>query len=130
MLHICALPHSNVPLATAFNCRRVLENSDHYLVEVKHTDHTDFLSHFHWLKISKDFVQIDALNLKTGDSTYQVEERFFEEGYLKFNATNGIFIEKFNSGQHHYQLLNDPELDSTFMQLIEAHFSEVKTVKN
>lgn len=130
MLHICALPNANLPLTAAFNCRRILENTDHYLVEVKRTGNDDFLQSFQWLKISKDLENVSSLNLKTIDSSYQVEERFFEEGYLKFNAKNGIFIEKFNSGQHYYQLINDLELNNDFLKVFEAYFYGSKAIQN
>jgi hypothetical protein len=34
------------------------------------------------------------------DSSGEIEERYFEQGYLKFNHTTGTFIEKYNSAQH------------------------------
>lgn len=130
MLQLCALPHPNLPLTTAFNFRRVLENTDHYLVEVKRTGNVDILLDFQWLKISKDLDQINSLNLKTIDSSYQVEERFFDEGYLKFNASTGIFIEKFNSGQHQYQIINDLELTNSLSQLLDDYFSNRRSLMN
>lgn len=44
------------------------------------------------------------LNLCFRDSLADVEELYFEEGYLKLNGDIGAFIEKFNSAQHQLEL--------------------------
>ena len=130
MLHLRSSAETTPPLTAAFNCRRVLENTDHYLVEVKRNNDRNFLENFQWLKISKDLLQVAPLNLKAADASYDVEDRFFDEGYLKFNAKTGIFIEKFNSGQHQYQLLNHVDLANVFAELFEEHFNESKALMN
>ncbi|TCC88029.1 hypothetical protein EZ428_20110 [Pedobacter frigiditerrae] len=53
-----------------------------------------------WLMIDKSTTKVCPLNLRHKDASEVVEERFFEEGYLKFNDTSGTYIEKYNSAQH------------------------------
>ena len=55
---------------------------------------------FKWLQVEKETLTITPLHFASMDSSDQVEERYFDEGYLKFNSTTGTFIEKYNSAQH------------------------------
>lgn len=85
-----------------------LENGTHHILEIKRTDldtaTADLSDVFKWLYIDKESLTINQLWFKSMDSSGHVEERFFEQGYLKFNSKEGTFIEKFNSAQH--QLIN------------------------
>jgi len=86
-----------------FECLFFLENSLLYIVEIKRTDlaeDADIAEKFKWLMINKDNLAIKELHFNSMDSSGEIEERYFQEGYLKFNATTGTFIEKYNSAQH------------------------------
>ncbi|MDQ8053237.1 MAG: hypothetical protein REI78_09430 [Pedobacter sp.] len=111
------------------SCRYILENTDHYLIETNNVTEEDALGHSEWLKVSKDLQKIEALNLRAIDSSREVEERFFEEGYLKFNVNTGIFIEKFNSGQHQYQL-KGPEIEQLLLPVLQTYFSNSRAILN
>lgn len=87
----------------AFTCLYYLENDTHCILEIKRTDlpeNADISEVFQWLMLAKQSQQIEALTFRSIDSSGQVQERFFEQGYLKFNSQTGTYIEKFNSGQH------------------------------
>jgi hypothetical protein len=116
-------------LTSSLSCRYILENSDHYIVEVKKINKGDLFESFQWVKITKDFLQVNLLNLKAIDSSQEVEERFFDEGYLKFNANTGIFIEKFNSGQHQY-LIKGNEMEAMLKPMLQTYFFEDKILMN
>jgi hypothetical protein len=130
MLHLQSFTSLKPHLSNSISCKYILENTDHYLLEVKKIDEGDLYETFYWLKISKDHLQITELNLKSIDSSRDVEERFFDEGYLKFNADKGILIEKFNLGQHHYQLLNCTDAQNMFVTTLQKFFSEDKRLMN
>jgi hypothetical protein len=49
-----------------------------------------------------------------------VEERFFDQGYLKINKDQGTFIEKFNSGLHNLKNHSSKELPSEVQVAVEA----------
>lgn len=86
-----------------FECLFFLENSLLYIVEIKRTDlaeDADIAEKFKWLIINKDTLAIKELHFNSMDSSGEIEERYFQEGYLKFNTTTGTFIEKYNSAQH------------------------------
>ncbi len=130
-LYANQLTKTNQTLVSTFTFRHILENTDHYLIEVRDDSLFEGIvsPNFQWLKITKDFKQTSGLLLKSMDSSWDIEERFFEEGYLKFGLTGGIFIEKFNSGQHQYQLLNN-EAESRFIPTLQNYFSEVAPLMN
>lgn len=91
----------------AFNCLYYLENTEHCILEIKRKDlpqDSELAEIYLWLIFDKKSSQIQRLNFRSMDSLGDVQERFFDQGYLKFNNEKGTFIEKFNSGQH--QLVN------------------------
>ena len=86
-----------------FECLYYLENFYLDIIEVKRMDlpNTATASEkFHWLRIDKKSLKVTPLTFRSMDSSGEVEERYFEEGFLKFNPTIGTFIEKYNSAQH------------------------------
>lgn len=90
-------------MKTDFSCLYFLENEKHVIVEIKRTDleeDADLGDIFLWMVLNKNSHQIQNLTFRSMDSSGEVQERFFEQGYLKFNNENGTYIEKFNSGQH------------------------------
>lgn len=55
---------------------------------------------FHWLYLEKQSSSFVKLWFRSMDSSAEIEERYFEQGYLKFSETEATFIEKYNSSQH------------------------------
>lgn len=87
----------------AFKCLYLLENDELYILEISRTDLEDGApasEKFRWLKIEKATMQVADLTFRSIDAAGEIEERYFEEGFLKFNGTTGTLIEKFNSAQH------------------------------
>ena len=88
---------------TKFEYLFFLENIYLYILEVKRSDlpeSADASQKFKWLRIDKETLGITQLHFASMDSSGEIEERYFSEGYLKFNGTTGTFIEKYNSAQH------------------------------
>ena len=86
-----------------FECLFFLENAYLQIIEIKRTDlpeAADISARFKWLRIEKETMQVSQLNFASMDSSEEIEERYFNEGYLKFNDSTGTFIEKYNSAQH------------------------------
>lgn len=78
----------------------LFENPAFYFLEIRNygngfTDHN-----YQWFMIQKSDLKVIPLNLRFVDSSTMVEERYFDEGYLKFDHTSGTYIEKYNSAQH------------------------------
>ncbi|NRF39581.1 hypothetical protein [Pedobacter foliorum] len=90
-------------MKTAFTCLYYLENDSNCLLEIKRNDlpaNADISDVFRWLHLNKETSEFSPLTFRSMDSSDEVQERFFDEGYLKFNAQTGTYIEKFNSAQH------------------------------
>lgn len=109
-----------------FDCLYFLDNTAVFIIEIKRTDlaeDEDPAVLYEWMMIDKSTLNISPLSFRAMDSSAQVEERFFEEGYLKFNQEVGTFIEKFNSAQH--QLINrkDTELSDLLQMSIENYLT-------
>ena len=86
-----------------FECLYFLENFYLYIIEIKRTDlpkDAPVEAVYKWLMIDKENLTITPLSFNAMDAAGEIEERFFAEGYLKFNSTIGTFIEKYNSAQH------------------------------
>lgn len=79
------------------------------IIELKRNDMhqgADLAEIFHWLYLEKQSQSLIKLWFRSLDSSADIEERFFEQGYLKFNTREATFIEKYNSAQH--KLINYP----------------------
>jgi hypothetical protein len=85
-----------------FTYQHFFETSAFYILEVTSNNPSieNFSSNNQWLMIDKNSFLVSPLHIRFTDSSSVVEERYFEEGYLKFNHTSGTYIEKYNSAQH------------------------------
>jgi hypothetical protein len=86
-----------------FTCLYFLENTTIYIIEVKRIDSPEnfpIAQRIKWLRIDKETLAITELTFSAMDSAGDIEERYFEQGYLKFNQNEGTYIEKYNSAQH------------------------------
>ncbi|WP_316814525.1 hypothetical protein [Pedobacter nyackensis] len=93
-------------MKTDFNCLYFLENEQYVIVEIKRNDlseDADLSDVFRWLVLNKSTREVLSLIFRSMDSSGEVQERFFEQGYLKFNNESGTYIEKFNSGQYQFE---------------------------
>lgn len=81
----------------------LFENAETIILEIQRldlADHTDISQIYHWLYFDKLTSSMVKLWFRSMDSSAEIEERYFEQGYLKFSNTEATFIEKFNSSQH------------------------------
>ena len=85
-----------------FECLYFLDNNDLCIIEIKKyvTDDASAAQRYQWLLINKKSLIIKPLQFRSMDASGDLAERFFDLGYLKFDPKSGVFIEKFNSGQH------------------------------
>lgn len=107
----------------SFECLYLLSNTYLHIIEVKRLDLPDTASveqKFLWLKMEAKTLHISPLTFRSMDSAGTLEERYFEQGYLKFNVQTGTFIEKYNSAQHALQLLDPKHPDQRIQQAIAA----------
>lgn len=105
-----------------FECLYFLENFNMFIIEIKRTglpSDAEISSLFKWLRIDKETLNISQLTFGSMDSAGELEERYFNEGYLKFNQNTGTFIEKYNSAQHPLDRRLEWKLSTALSNLIE-----------
>lgn len=111
-------------MKTNFSCLYFLENEQYVIVEIKRNDlseNADLSEIFRWLVLDKSNQKIQTLTFRSMDSSGEVQERFFEQGYLKFNNESGTYIEKFNSGQHQLENRTGTPLPTEIINNIHAY---------
>ncbi|RZJ86721.1 MAG: hypothetical protein EOO20_17700 [Chryseobacterium sp.] len=72
----------------------------------------------HWFIYEKSSKAMVKLWLRATDSSLAIEERFFEQGYLKFSNTEATYIEKFNAAQHKLHIVSKTFLGEELSELI------------
>ncbi|SMD14568.1 hypothetical protein [Pedobacter nyackensis] len=108
----------------ALKCLYYLENSEHCILEIKRTDladNADLSEIFRWLFLDKKTQEIQSLTFRSMDSSGEVQERFFEQGYLKFNDHTATYIEKFNSAQHQLENHTGTPLPPEILDILTAY---------
>jgi len=78
---------------------------------------------YKWLSYNKSNAEVVQLNFTSSDSSQDVQERYFEQGYLKFSQQSGTFIEKFNSAQYPLVNVSQEELPDFLLAAIEDFLS-------
>jgi hypothetical protein len=107
----------------SFECLYLLSNPYLHIIEIKRIDLPDTASaeqKFLWLKVDAKTLMVSQLEFRSMDSAGTVEERYFEQGYLKFNEKTGAFIEKYNSAQHPLQRLDPSDLDQRIQEAVAS----------
>jgi hypothetical protein len=114
------------PMKSSFKCLYHLENDLLSILEIKQTDvpaeaaKSDI---YKWLCYNKSSGNLVQLNFNSSDSSEDIQERYFEQGYLKFNQQSGTFIEKFNSAQHQLLNIDVKELSPPLLAAIDDYLS-------
>jgi len=90
-------------MSPSYKILYLFENPEILITEIKRLDlpedaKADEL--YHWLFLEKQSSSFVKLWFRSMDSSAEIEERYFEQGYLKFSETEATFIEKYNSSQH------------------------------
>lgn len=111
----------------SFNCLCFLDNYNICIMEISRPVKTvtGYEKNHEWLLLRKDDMSIKALSLKSRDDSYEVEERYFNLGYLKYNPKQGVFIETANMGQHPLQNSDCNGIPETYLQSIENYIDRL-----
>ncbi len=102
----------------------LFENIDLIIIKIKFVGNlptSNSWDAFHWLYFDKLSGSLVKLWFHTSDASAEIEERYFEQGYLKFTKTEATFIEKFNSSQHKLINYSARPLDSKVEAIIEGY---------
>ncbi|WP_316829661.1 hypothetical protein [Pedobacter aquatilis] len=90
-------------MSSSYKILYLFENTELLITEIKRLDLPEDAKVdeiFHWLLLEKQSSSFVKLWFRSMDSSAEIEEWYFEQGYLKFSETEATFIEKYNSSQH------------------------------
>lgn len=99
-----------------------MENESISILEIKQTDlppQAPKSEIYKWLCVNSASGKIIQLTFNAMDASGDIEERYFDQGYLKFNRETGTFIEKFNSAQHQLRNSGKDNLSQEMTTAIE-----------
>jgi hypothetical protein len=104
----------------SFNCHAFLDNTSLCILEISINVATgsSVNSSFHWLLIHKQDLSVRELRLKSRDDSNWVQERFFDIGYLKYNASEGIFIPAGNQQMHPLALQECSDIPAAYLNAV------------
>ena len=108
-------------MKSSFICLYHLENALLSILEIKLTDLPIEASKsdvYKWLCCNKSSGEVLQLIFNSSDSSEDIQERYFDQGYLKFNQQSGTFIEKFNSAQHQLSNLIKTDISNPLLAAI------------
>jgi len=100
------------------------QNSDTTILEIQRLglpDNADAEATYHWLYFDKITGSLIKLWFRSMDSSTEIEERYFEQGYLKFNKTEATYIEKHNSSQQKLNNMGNRAIGDEISVLLENH---------
>lgn len=109
-----------------FECLSFLDTEQMCIIEIKLTNPSACALHAkrnQWLLISKDSQQVRELHFSSMDSSHEIEERFFDLGYLKFDSKKGIYISKEPTAIHPIENTSCEEVPNTIMETIAKYLN-------
>ena len=112
-------------MSKPYKINNFFENTDTLLLELNVFDlpmQQEAYMGNHWLLYDKISEGMIKLWLRSVDSSSEIEERYFEQGYLKFNKIEATYIEKFNSAQHKLYRKSELQVSRQMINLIEGYF--------
>lgn len=89
-----------------------LDNGSLCIIETK------WLGQSQWILLHKKTLEITTLTFGSKDNSAEVEERFFDLGYLKFDSRTGVFIEKYNAALHHLENKSSEKVPEIYLNAI------------
>nr|WP_320059050.1 hypothetical protein [uncultured Bacteroides sp.] len=100
-----------------------LENESVVIAEIKRTDLPDTATpdmKFHWVKCLKKSTLVEIFTFRAMNATDELQERWFEQGELKFSKSEGYFEDadgRIALQNHTDRLLTDAVLLSIYKAL-------------
>lgn len=113
-----------------FDCIYFLESAQFYVLEIKRNDCAENAppsERFRWLRIEKSDLKVLSLTFQMMDAFGQIEERYFDEGFLKFNDIDGTYIEKYNAAQHRLERLDPTQPLVSLTEAIMGYLDQFTT---
>lgn len=113
-------------MTSSFECLYFLDNDQFCIVEIKLADlpaDTQGTNRLKWLMVSKGTLEVKTLHFQSMDSSHEIEERFFDLGYLKFDAEKGVFISKESAAHSQLGHIANEEIPTEIMEAIARYLN-------
>lgn len=106
-----------------FDCLCFLDNQNICILQISRPLNTitGYEKNDEWLLLQKNDMSVISMSLKSRDESYEVQERYFNLGYLKYNPKEGIFIEMANTGQHSLQTRDCSIVPSSYLFAVQNY---------
>lgn len=104
-----------------FDCHDFFDNTNLCIMEISVTDVDAHKRRYEWLLIDKSNLSIKPMSLKTRDGSASVQERFFDLGFLKYDATSGVFIETVDKDVHPLEHKGCEEIPSDYISAVTKY---------
>lgn len=104
-----------------FDCHDFFDNMSLCILEISLLTGDSEKRLYKWLIINKSNLSIKPMLLKTRDGSAAVQERFFDMGFLKYDAVSGVFIEAAAKDVHHLEHKGCEEIPSDYLSAIKAY---------
>ena len=107
----------------SFDCLCFLDNQNICIMQISRPVKTavGYQKNDEWLLLQKTDMSIKSMSLKSRDDSYEVQERYFNLGYLKYNPKEGIFIEMANTGQHPLQTRDCEIIPAPYLNAVKNY---------
>jgi len=107
----------------SFDCLCFLDNQNICILQISRPQDSGsgYLKHDEWLLLQKTDMSIKSMSLRSRDDSYEVQERYFNLGYLKYTPKEGIFIELANTGQHPLQTRNCEVIPAPYLSAVKNY---------
>ncbi|MBB5440102.1 hypothetical protein HDC92_003800 [Pedobacter sp. AK017] len=118
-------------MSVSFECLYFLDNQQLCIVEIKLNNvlsATEKKDHYKWLLINKRTMDVKEMRFNAMDSTAQIEERFFDLGYLKFDAQKGVYISKDPKEQYQLEKANCETVPEMIADAIAAYLDKTASI--
>lgn len=114
-----------MPLTYHFDCHSFLNNDTLAILEIStKSDSADpQATAYHWLLIDKRTLNVKKLNLNSRYNSPSIQERYFDMGYLKYDATTGVFIPQHSSEIHPLEHLTCDDIPKNLLNAVAAHLN-------
>ena len=114
-------------MSSEYKVIHLFENPDLIIMKINPKEFplaTETWDMYHWLYFDKLSGCLLKLWFHSSDSSTEIEERYFEQGYLKFSETEATFIEKFNSSQHKLVNYSRRPVSPEVQELIDGYLKQ------
>lgn len=112
-------------LINSFDCHAFLNNTTLAILEISTRTNSPHPATraYHWLLIDKRTLNVKTLHLNSRDDSTSIQERYFDMGYLKYDAIAGVFIAQDSNEFHPLEHLTCDDIPKNLLGAVDDHLN-------